>query len=1580
MYLVSRHSYCLSKRRPANDVPGRPPLSSSTAWQLHGCYKVGSVKYADFPADSALYGCEDDNISLDHRDPSHPVRNIIKRMFEMRENYPALNDGYYLQQLSNHTHNIYLPGSNGTRTETGLWSVYRSGFSEVQNFTGIGQGDQLVWLLYTNENQTIDYSFNCSDNTSLISPFVEGVTVKNLFAPYEEYTLEKGPFSLGIDGNTEPNGCLSEFRMPPWGFKALVPTDKFVSPRPALTAISPGHDYRMLSTVDGGETVEVKFGYSREMNCSSISDAMQIKSTVYGTDTARIDRNSVRCSTTNSTARWVGEPETVFIYEADLVNVHHGVHSITISNASSIDGSLTNSVDRILLRRGGFDNPMVYPRTANYSTSLLFGDDDGGLYVSHHAPGADLWRYSLNFGTTWSDWLPYTGDNSTLAPKIWSGTKDQDWKGDHVQVQYWGALAGSSDHYQHGDVDWDAPRRFPNLWIEGPFNQWGYDAGVANGLDLTSNGTWIINFQAEWPTAVSLSAWGVNPDGEPDVTQIFGDIDGGKSNHKAYRVGPSLYSADGVLDRTPERTLLDNVINITQVPRSPHLAYRLEVHDGSFTYQLIPTGSRWVQVVLYFLLALLPILMACGATIIYLNSFYQVKFNEYGVLRKKRPWLEALRPRRHKFQPIRDAANEESMFEKAKKATSALLPTRPPTILHSLSTRAGVGTGRALPSPNTPTVLGANTHPSPLAADAGAPHRRLVLIATMEYDIEDWNIKIKIGGLGVMASLMGKSLGHQDLIWVVPCVGGVDYPEDDNEHAEPMSIKVLDQVYLVQVRTHMLRNITYVLLDAPVFRKQTKEEPYPPRMDDFESAVYYSAWNSCIAEAIRRYKPDLYHINDYHGSIAPLHLLPDTIPCALSLHNAEFQGLWPMRTRAEKAEVYKIYNLDAAVVQEYVQFGEVFNLLHGGASYLRRHQKGFGAVGVSKKYGKRSFARYPILWGLRDVGSLPNPDPSDVAEWQRGENKMTSGSVTVNVEFEASRAGLRRQAQEWAGLQVDGSAELFVFVGRWSIQKGVDLIADIFPTILEKHPKTQLICIGPIIDLYGKFAAVKLTRMMKQYPGRVFSKPEFTVLPPYIFSGAEFTLIPSRDEPFGLVAVEFGRKGALGVGARVGGLGQMPGWWYTIESTSSRHLLNQFKGAIEGALASRSDARAILRARSGNQRFPVAQWVQDLETLQDTAVKTHRKYSKKQLRRSQIWSVGSTTPAAVTGVSTPTQDGPASDIIQRPALSRAPSSRHSMRSEIEHHESADWPLRDFTENTLPLRTHSSRLGPGLARQRSANRDNESVGGRFEYYFDAAYSVESFEDGMSRDLQRPGKGSRVNDSHQPDFSRFLQDTLNDRLRSAQPGLDRRSATFESETDTAPNSALPSPGILSPATVPTTPVAGPQQGSPLPFCDCAPLDEPPRYSALLSSDAVAREKKDFNLQRVDPFFTDPQRDYQQAFERRIASLNGKNTYSTIIEEFIVKSEKDWFNRLRGAKMGKSNTPVGSIFQGKGGATPAESIYGESVEDLPGDLASSRAQGQFLLADDYKPPTGVKRFMLRRIGDWPLYSLFLALVRCC
>jgi alpha-1,3-glucan synthase len=144
---------------------------------------------------------------------------------------------------------------------------------------------------------------------------------------------------------------------------------------------------------------------------------------------------------------------------------------------------------------------------------------------------------------------------------------------------------------------------------------------------------------------------------------------------------------------------------------------------------------------------------------------------------------------------------------------------------------------------------------------------------------------------------------------------------------------------------------------------------------------------------------------------------------------------------------------------------------------------------------------------------------------------------------------------------------------------------------------------------------------MAKYPGRVCSKPVFTALPECIFSGAEFALIPSRDEPFGLVAVMFGRKGALGVGARVGGLGQMPGWWFTIKSTTTEHLLDQFKMAVRGALASKSEMRKKMRACSSLQRFPVSQWIEDLEILQSTAI--HPSRSGRALREDRQFAYGS---------------------------------------------------------------------------------------------------------------------------------------------------------------------------------------------------------------------------------------------------------------------------------------------------------------------------------------------------------------------
>lgn len=232
---------------------------------------------------------------------------------------------------------------------------------------------------------------------------------------------------------------------------------------------------------------------------------------------------------------------------------------------------------------------------------------------------------------------------------------------------------------------------------------------------------------------------------------------------------------DGVLDRLSPVTLETNFISVKKSPGWPYSAWKLSVDDGTYRYTLTPVGSAWHHVFVAVLLFVMPLITAFCAVWAFKTSFYDVKVNLVGL---------------------------------------------------------AVATGY----PSVAQLAGFFSRNKIEAVAQSSPEKtRTVLIATMEYEIEDWAIKIKIGGLGVMASLMGKALGHQSLIWVVPCVGGVDYPIDTP--AEPMTISVNGAQYQIQVQYHRLRNITFVLLDAPIFRMQSKAVPYPARMDDLDSAV-----------------------------------------------------------------------------------------------------------------------------------------------------------------------------------------------------------------------------------------------------------------------------------------------------------------------------------------------------------------------------------------------------------------------------------------------------------------------------------------------------------------------------------------------------------------------------------------------------------------------------------------------------------------------------------------------------------------------------------------------------------------------
>jgi alpha-1,3-glucan synthase len=720
----------------ANDyVFGRTPMGSSSAWQLHGCYDLGETVYVDIPFNSSGHGCHDDSVSLDHRDPAKPMRNVLKRMFELRQQYPVLNDGYNLTTLSKKIYEIYLPGSGGIPSPHGLWSVYRGRSERVQDFSGIGQGNQGIWLLYSNENKTTTYDFDCSSpdtSLALISAFPANTTIKNLFYPYEELTLESSVIKYGIEGSKEFNGCLPRLETAAWDYKAFVPKDNWVTPGPTITKTLPSHDARIKSTVtyEEFESVPIEVRFSSEMKCDSLTDSIEIHSTTESGQQARMDKRSVNCTLADADPlRYVGEIPTAWIFSANIENVYNGVHTLTIRNATTEDGKIhTNTVDRFMFRIGQADNPMVFTKMANYTTTLLHrvpGSDE--LYISPRAAGADKIRYSRNWGSSFSKWIDYTGDNITLEAQAWSGTKEQEWVGEHVIVHYWSQKTGSSDHVQHADLERGGlpPRRFPHISVQGDFNQYGYDGGLPSEMKLRSDGLWSYDLVTDFPSYLVFNVWGMNPDGIPDKSQSLGDVDG-----------------DHVLDWVPPDSLARNLVNISRPPPKGYIGYRLIVNDATYQYRFSPIGSYSIQIIVSVLLGIVPIVTGVLGIWIFMSIFYQVKFNRRGI-DEKSGMLTFMR------------AFPES--EKAK------LHNTFTTLIND--SRDALGISPASPSPGVTSI------------DSRA-NRRTILIATLEYEIEDWEIKIKIGGLGVMSTLMAKHLAHHNLIWVVPCVGGLDYPSD----------------------------------------------------------------------------------------------------------------------------------------------------------------------------------------------------------------------------------------------------------------------------------------------------------------------------------------------------------------------------------------------------------------------------------------------------------------------------------------------------------------------------------------------------------------------------------------------------------------------------------------------------------------------------------------------------------------------------------------------------------------------------------------------------------------------------------
>ncbi len=133
---------------------------------------------------------------------------------------------------------------------------------------------------------------------------------------------------------------------------------------------------------------------------------------------------------------------------------------------------------------------------------------------------------------------------------------------------------------------------------------------------------------------------------------------------------------------------------------------------------------------------------------------------------------------------------------------------------------------------------------------------------------------------------------------------------------------------------------------------------------------------------------------------------------------------------------------------------------------------------------------------------------------------------------------------------VPPDAPLIFFIGRLAVQKGPDLLLGGLPRVLGEHPDARVLMVGSgsmLADLQGMARGMPV-RFLGEIPDAEYVR---------LLNAADLVVIPSRNEPFGLVLLEAWAASRAVVATDVGGL---------LENID--HLVDGVKVAVDpGAIA-----------------------------------------------------------------------------------------------------------------------------------------------------------------------------------------------------------------------------------------------------------------------------------------------------------------------------------------------------------------------------------------------------------------------------
>lgn len=278
-------------------------------------------------------------------------------------------------------------------------------------------------------------------------------------------------------------------------------------------------------------------------------------------------------------------------------------------------------------------------------------------------------------------------------------------------------------------------------------------------------------------------------------------------------------------------------------------------------------------------------------------------------------------------------------------------------------------------------------------------------------------------------------------------------------------------------------------------------------------------------EGIGEWLPDVINAHDWQAGLVPVYLRQSgaakTPPVVMTIHNIAFQGLFDGHRLSALGLSAKMFTPDGI---EY--FGKIGFLKAGLAlsdkittvspSYAAELLMPEFGMGLEGLLASRSDDLTGILNGIDEQVWSPETDPALFAPYSV---RSLKGKSKNRAEVEA-RFGLS-----------PGDGPLFCVVSRLTSQKGLDMLLDCLPTLVDQGGRLALLGSG---DPALETAFIAASKTYQGAVGAIIGYDE--PLSHLMQGGSDAILIPSRFEPCGLTQLYGLRYGTLPVVARTGGL------------------------------------------------------------------------------------------------------------------------------------------------------------------------------------------------------------------------------------------------------------------------------------------------------------------------------------------------------------------------------------------------------------------------------------------------------------